>query len=272
MIEAAWSELASGEWRARRAAATIGVFDGLHRGHQALIARIREEPDLLPVVVTFQRHPAEILGNRTFGFVMSIGQRRRVLADLGIEVTVLVDFTHEFSRLPGREFLARLADSFRLDRLVVGHDFVCGHDLDTDVAAARRYLEPLGTEVIPVGPVTDGVGTAVISSTRIRELLRAGRVEEAGMLLGRPFALDVGDEATTVCEERVWIPIGPQRLLPASSQIVPVGGSYQADLVDPTGKKRSTTLEIREKSLSWPLSAGHPIRYIVMKHRTLAKE
>jgi len=136
VTEIAWTNL-DHDLAQTPSALTIGVFDGLHRGHQELIRRV-VEPNRTSVVVTFQRHPTEVLLHDSIpGFIMSIRQKRRTLEGLGVDVSVLVDFTESFRRLSGRDFLTRLTESFTIRRLVVGHDFRCGYRLDTDIDDIR---------------------------------------------------------------------------------------------------------------------------------------
>ncbi|HKJ86879.1 MAG TPA: hypothetical protein VKA06_12435, partial [Spirochaetia bacterium] len=102
MTEIAWTNL-NRDFALVPSAVTVGVFDGLHLGHQELIRRVGE-PNLNSVVVTFQRHPSEILLHDSIpGFIMSTRQKRHTLEELGVDVSVLIDFTESFRRLPGRD-------------------------------------------------------------------------------------------------------------------------------------------------------------------------
>ena len=85
MIEIDWSDLPDSKLSQQPAAMTIGVFDGLHRGHLSLLSSVTKAPELMPLVVTFQRHPAEILASGSFpGFIMSLAQKRQALKAAGI--------------------------------------------------------------------------------------------------------------------------------------------------------------------------------------------
>jgi riboflavin kinase/FMN adenylyltransferase len=224
--------------------------------------------------VTFQRHPTEILLHDNIpGFIMSTRQKRHSLREMGVDVSVLIDFTEEFRRLPGSEFLDRLAASFQLRRIVVGHDFRCGYRLDTDIDAIRARFAAADVDVIEVEPVSDG--EEPVSSTRVRDLILAGEIGAAGRLLGRPFALDVTDEEIEQDAGRAYIVKGRSGLLPESRQLVPPPGRYDVDLVcrdgesndTPGAARRSSILDIGENSLSWALAPGETIRYIELKER-----
>jgi len=270
VTEIAWSNLAD-EYAEVPSAVTVGVFDGLHSGHRELVRRV-VETDLLSVVVTFQRHPTEILLHDDIpGFIMSLRQKRHSIRDMGVDVSVLIDFTEPFRRLPGREFLDRLASGFKLRRLVVGHDFRCGYRLDTDITSIRDHFAGSDVEVMEVAPVVDG--RAPVSSTRIRELILAGDLREAGVLLGRPFVLDLGDEEVERDGDRAYVVKSQGGLLAESRQLLPPPGRYRVDLLreEPDGRTRGggreATLEVGRNSLSWPLAPGESIRYIVVKER-----
>lgn len=262
MIEIAWSDLPDSEYRQRPAALTIGVFDGLHRGHQSLLSSVTRDPELLPVVVTFQRHPAEILASGGFpGFIMSLAQKRQALKSAGIGVVVLIDFSLEFSRLPGSGFLQALIDSFNLQFAGIGHDFRCGHLMSMDGEAIRSFLGKRGVRVDLVEAVRDE--TVIVSSTDIRQHIRTGRLGAAERLLGRPFVLDASGETIEQHGPEQRISLDERGLLPESQQILPPPGNYTATVQTERGDKR-LTLTIGENSIRLPLAADTRIRYIVL--------
>ncbi len=260
MVEIDWLNL-DGAYADRESAITIGVFDGLHLGHQALIAQVVHS-GRMPVVVTFQRHPTELLLHDDIpGFIMSLRQKRTMLRKLGVEVAVQIDFTESVRSMPGSVFLERLDASFLIRLMAVGYDFRCGYGLDTNVDGIRAYFAGRAVEVIPVEPVT--IGAAPVSSTRIRRLICEGRLDEAASLLGRPYTLDVADEEIERDDRRLYVVKSEGGLLPESRQLLPPAGLYPAELLG-ARNTRQTTLEIGENSLSWPLAADETIRYIVL--------
>lgn len=263
MTEIAWSDLPDSEFRDRQAAMTIGVFDGLHRGHRSLLSSITRDPGLLPVVVTFQRHPTEILAPGSFpGFITSLAQKRRGLKFAGIAVVIQIDFSLEFSRLPGSDFLQRLIDSFDLRFAGIGHDFRCGYQISMDGEAIRSFLGNKGVRVDLVEPVRHD--SAIVSSTQIRRHIRAGRLAMAEHLLGRPFALDVSGEAVERHGSEQWISLDGRGLLPESRQVLPPPGRYPATVETEHGERR-VRLTIGENSVRLPLAADTRIRYIVLQ-------
>lgn len=171
-------------------AVAVGVFDGLHRGHQALVARAvaRAAGDRC-VAVSFDPHPDLVLARefRALPPLTPLSEKQERLAALGAELHVLA-FTRELAALTPEAFVeTHLVTPFRPGWLVVGEDFALGRGRSGDVPRLRALGQRHGFEVEPV-PLLAEAG-AVISSSRIRELLRAGRVADAATLLGRRFSL-----------------------------------------------------------------------------------
>ena len=265
MIEIAWSDLPDSEFRERPAAMTIGVFDGLHRGHRRLLSSITKDPELLSVVVTFHRHPTEILASASFpGFITSLAQKRRALESAGIAVTVQINFSLEFSRLSGADFLQTLLDSFDLRFAGIGYDFRCGHEMSMAGEAMQSFLGNQGVRVDLLEPVRDD--SAIVSSTQIRRHIRAGRLAMAERLLGRPFVLDLSGETIERDGSEQWISLDAHGLLPKSRQILPPPGNYTATVETERGEDR-VRLTIGENSVRLPLAADTRIRYIVLQEK-----
>ncbi|MCL1930177.1 MAG: FAD synthetase family protein [Treponema sp.] len=163
-------------------AVTVGVFDGVHRGHQSLIRHICDSPHT-PAVVTFRQNPLSVLKPDAFaGDIMNLEEKLRVFEDLGVRLTVLIDFSQEFSKINGRAFIDLLLR--RPVRLIaLGRNFRCGHGLDTGAEEIRSLAGARGTEVWVAPPVMDE--GQPVSSSRIRQALAAGRQAEAERLLDR---------------------------------------------------------------------------------------
>ena len=159
-------------------AVALGTFDGVHRGHRRVI-----EPTLdasrTATVVTFEPHPRTALGNRV-ELLSTLPRRLELLAELGVEETLVLEFTLELARLEPEEFADEVLRPIGTEVVVAGSDFRFGHGRKGDLDLLAR----LGFEVQPV-PLLDGV-----SSSRIRELVRGGDVEGAANLLGRPVEVE----------------------------------------------------------------------------------
>jgi riboflavin kinase/FMN adenylyltransferase len=171
---------------------TIGVFDGVHRGHQRIVARALElaHGDLPVVVVTFDPHPDEVVRPGSHPPFLSTARRRaELLAGLGADAVCMLPFTYEFSQLGPDEFVHTvLVDRLHAAAVVVGEDFRFGHKAAGDVPLLATLGEKydFSTEGVPL-LADDGV---TISSTHIRERLEAGDVATAAEELGRPHRVE----------------------------------------------------------------------------------
>jgi riboflavin kinase/FMN adenylyltransferase len=170
--------------------ATIGKFDGIHRGHRALLSRTTSEArrrGCQAGVVTFDRHPREALLGLPHRYLTCLEQRRALLADAGIDFMLLLRATKALFATEPEAFVRGLVAALKCRAIVVGADFRFGRMAEGDVALLSHIAGTLGVEVIAVGLRESRGG--VVSSTRIRAALGAGRVELVGDLLGRPFSV-----------------------------------------------------------------------------------
>ncbi|HEY6473587.1 MAG TPA: bifunctional riboflavin kinase/FAD synthetase [Acidimicrobiales bacterium] len=170
-------------------AVTIGAYDGVHRGHRALLGDLRQraaDAGLSTVVVTFDRHPAAVVRpDSAPKQLTSLDQKLELLADCGIDRTLVIPFDEERANETAEDFVKEvLVDELGARLVVVGEDFHFGHGRKGNVALLRELGARHGFEVVGVH-LTDQ-GSEPVSSTRIRALLAEGDVEEASRLLGRP--------------------------------------------------------------------------------------
>lgn len=173
-------------------AVTVGKFDGIHLGHRSVFAQLCDRADaagLIPTVVTFDRNPLSLIRpEEAPPALTSPAQKAELLADAGIAVTVMVHFTWEFAALSPEEFVRRiLVDALDAKVVLAGSDFKFGENNSGDLDALRRFGAEYGFAVELIDDVRrdEGETDRRASSTWIRELLTAGRVREAGELLGR---------------------------------------------------------------------------------------
>ena len=162
----------------RKTSMTAGVFDGVHLGHQALIRLVvSHNVDFIPAVVTFRQNHKK--GNRKD--IQSFQQKMEMLEYLGIQITIVIDFTAEFSRMSGIEFLELLLKHGNVGFFTAGSNFRCGHNLDTDAEKLKAFFasHSIPTEILQ--EVMEG-GTP-ISSSRIRTAIAAGDARLAEKML-----------------------------------------------------------------------------------------
>lgn len=177
----------------RPSAVTIGKFDGVHSGHAAVLADLvsrAEEHALHSVVVTFDRHPAELIRPGSAPVpVVSLEQKLELLEQAGVEATAVLAFTERLSQLTPIEFVRDLlVGKLGARLLTVGEDFRFGHKGAGDVALLRQLADELGYTLVVHGD-EPGPDDRRASSTWVREALDAGDVELAAELLGRDHTL-----------------------------------------------------------------------------------
>jgi riboflavin kinase/FMN adenylyltransferase len=183
-------EAAPGGWG--RSVVTIGVFDGVHRGHQAIIGHaVKRASDLgiRSVVVTFDPHPSEVVRPGSHPAVLTEPARKAELIErLGADVLCVVPFTPDFSRLPAEAFVHDvLVEHLHAAVVAVGENFRFGHKAAGDVALLTRLGRTFGFAV-QSPPLVATEGT-VFSSTYIRACIAAGDVAAGAAALGRPHRL-----------------------------------------------------------------------------------
>ena len=170
---------------------TIGVFDGVHRGHQSLLAKVVAEAKTkggAAGVLTFRNHPDSVLNpNFQPQYITSIAERIRLIKDLGIDFVVPVTFDMEIAGLRARKFTELLRSKLRMRGLVVGPDFAMGYKREGNVDMLSDMGAELGFSVSVVDLLSDG-GDAV-HSTSIRKALVDGNVKDMAKKLGRNFSI-----------------------------------------------------------------------------------
>lgn len=169
--------------------AAIGIFDGVHPGHQAILKkaiRISRAAGGTPMAVTFYPHPLSVLAPQSVPeLLLPLSERLEALKALGIQLSLVIPFTPAFSLLTAEDFARMvLVGALRVRAVVVGHDFGFGAGRSGTVETLRSLGCRYGFKVYVVQPVR--VGGERISSRLIREAIRAGKLEKAQRLLGRP--------------------------------------------------------------------------------------
>jgi riboflavin kinase/FMN adenylyltransferase len=199
----------------------IGVFDGVHVGHQALIRQTAEGANQKggrALAATFDPLPIQALApGAPPSALTDVDERVRLLHEAGASDVVVFLFTKEFAALAADEFIRRLAAAGEVRQIFVGEDFQFGHDRGGNVRALAAAGPKYGFDVVVATPVKQG--GEVVSSTRIRNALLAGDVQGAARLLGRPYSV----RGTVVHGARrgralgfptINLAVAPERLLP----------------------------------------------------------
>ena len=208
--------------------ATIGFFDGVHRGHRFLIDQVRREAaarGLESAAVTFPVHPHQVLQSDYRPKLLTTPQEKlALLAETGIDTCILLDFTPHLASLSAREFMEVLQHRYRIRALVIGYDHRFGHNRSEDFGDYARYGRELGIDIRPAEAfrLPDAPGGEPVSSSLIRRLLRTGDVAQAATCLGYPYFLN----GTVVSGRRIGHQLGyptanlrpdhPDKLIPAN--------------------------------------------------------
>ncbi len=166
---------------------TVGVFDGVHRGHQHLIARVVSEAkssNRLAGVVTFRNHPLSVL-RPGFAphYLTTYAERVRLIKALGVDVVVPITFDLEVSKLRAGEFVGRLQKHLRMKALVIGPGFAMGRNREGDAETLAALGREMGFPLTVVEPLS--LGGKLVKSTSIREAIARGDIATASMLMGR---------------------------------------------------------------------------------------
>ncbi len=216
-------------WELRRAALgrptalTIGVFDGVHRGHQIVLKHVVEsarQHDLAAAAITFHPHPRQVLRpDLTTEYVTSLEDRLALIMETGLDTVATVSFTSDFSLTDAGDFVRMLVDEFQLARLIIGEDFALGRQRGGDPDTLQALGRELGYEVEVIELLTSDSADKV-SSTEIRNALGDGNVRLVGELLGRRYSLHgpvvVGfKRGRTIGFPTANVAIGNDRAIPA---------------------------------------------------------
>jgi riboflavin kinase/FMN adenylyltransferase len=170
----------------------IGVFDGVHRGHQAVIstsASHAQSADGAAVVVTFDPHPEKVLRSKTAPRLLTATQHKiALIRELGVQHLLVINFDKQFAATPAEDFVGQLATHSRpLHEICVGHEWSFGKDRRGNLDLLKKLGARLGFDVVGIPPVT--VNGTVVSSTAIRKAVEDGDLTRAAVLLGREYTI-----------------------------------------------------------------------------------
>lgn len=225
---------------------TLGVFDGLHLGHQRIMQTVVERAKTIgavPTAITFDPHPRAVLHPESAPpMLQTLDQRLANLQVLGIEQAIVIPFTHEFAAQPAEGFLSEIIhDRLQAKEVYLGKGFAFGKDRGGNIELLRSMSEKLGFTADEIDEVQ--LRGLRISSSRIRKLLAEGRVNLARRMLGRPY----GVEGVIIRGNRRGHTIGfPTANLKPHNRVIPRYGVYAtATLIDGTWRRSITNIGVR---------------------------
>jgi riboflavin kinase / FMN adenylyltransferase len=215
---------------------TIGNFDGIHLGHQSLFQMVRDRAQAIngtAMVITFHPHPAQVLRpGKVPRQIVSEDHKVQLIFQQGIEVVLSIPFTREFAQIPAKVFIQDiLVARIGMQEIVIGYDYTFGRKREGNMQLLKELGKKFGFIVHVHPPVT--IGNHLVSSTRIRELITSGAMEEAKLLLGRPFSLS----GTIIPGKGVGLSLlgFPTANLNPNERLMPQRGVYVVRVESPEG-------------------------------------
>lgn len=204
---------------------TVGVFDGVHRGHQEIIKRLTtgaHDQEMPAVVLTFDPHPAKLFGRGEIKLLTLPDERAALLGGMDVDVVVTLPFDKSVADTTALDFMKLLKERLGLTHLVLGYDSTLGKNREGNAARLREIGSELGYTIETVSALSDESG--VISSTEIRKLVSTGNVREAARLMGHPYQL----RGTVIRGDQRGRTIGfpTANLHYAEEKLIPAGGIY----------------------------------------------
>ena len=225
--------------------AALGVFDGVHRGHRAVIARVESEAaarGLSSAVITFRAHPQQVLRPQVpFRMLTSPEERETLLRQTGIDRVIFLDFTREMSLLSAFDFLQILSSHYRVKGLIIGYDHRFGHNRAEGFDDYVKYGQRLGMEILHADELVTDAGP--VSSSIIRKLLVEGDLTTANHLLSYPYTL----HGKVVNGFHVGRELGfPTANIDIDypDKLIPANGVYATRIVLPDGNRYNGMLNI----------------------------
>lgn len=177
----------------RKVCLAIGMFDGVHLGHQKVLQNAinaASQSNAISVAVTFDQHPANIISPKNApSLIQTQAQRNRSIELLGVDAILIIKFNEAFSRKTGKSFIQELAQGFgSIHSISVGNDFMFGHNRDGNFQLLQKLSQELNFLTYGLQPVK--LNGQIVSSTRIRSALINGKIDDAKQMLGRKFSIE----------------------------------------------------------------------------------
>lgn len=169
---------------------TIGMFDGVHRGHRQIIQKLVDDAHANhapAVLLTFDPHPASVLTNKTIRLLTTPDERAQILSSLGVDTVITQRFTSDLSQVTAIQYMTRLKESLGLAHLLIGYDFALGKGREGNAPRLTEIGKDLNYSVEIIPALSDN--EKIISSTEIRNLISTGEISQANNLLGYLYPL-----------------------------------------------------------------------------------
>ena len=205
---------------------TVGTFDGVHKGHKAILQKVVEHARSQhgeSILITFDPHPRKLLfPHQPLGIITPLDEKIKLVLATGIDHIVVVPFTTEFSRLTCTGYIEKfLLKNFRPKSIVIGYDHRFGHDRLGDIDMLKHYAPVHNYQLIEIPAQL--IDTAAVSSTRIRHAIKEGNMQEAALMLGRYYSLKGTVEHGRKLGRTIGYPTANLKPLDAAQKIPAIG-------------------------------------------------
>jgi riboflavin kinase/FMN adenylyltransferase len=211
-----------------KAVITIGTFDGVHEGHKAILQEVVAHARAVggeSVLLTFEPHPRKVLfPGQPIGIITPLEKKLELITATGIRHVVVVPFTLQFAGLSATEYIERfLAKIFRPHSIIIGYDHHFGHDRTGNIGLLKKFAPVYDFEIVEIPAQL--IEQAAVSSTKIRNAIAAGHVDEANQMLGREYSLTGSVEHGNKLGRTLGYPTANLQPVEAE-QVVPGNGIY----------------------------------------------
>ena len=217
-------------------AITVGVFDGIHKGHMEILRHVLSQGNgIQSVVFTFRTNPALFFKGSFKGDIYTLSQKLSALDELGTDVVVLIDFSADFVKLSGKQFFSILGASLNLKKIAVGYDFKCGYQNDTNASVILSMFEGsgVGVQVVPEFKYS-GVP---VKSSMIRTFIQVGELNILPELMEFGYSIDITGHQSSMLRSE-------------TTQVLPPAGSYNMRLYD-RGEYRNASITAGQTAVGW---------------------
>jgi len=202
-------------------ALTIGVFDGIHIGHQSLIKEIVNNSDkLLPVMITFFPNPIQLFNTNNYaGDILSINQKYRRIESLGVHLLIMIDFSLDFSKMSAESFFKIISTAFIIKKIVVGYNFHFGREKNADVNQLTEMIKGKNS-ILKVIKAVKYKGE-IVSSTKVRSAIVKGKIQDVKNMLADDYIVEIPDNSIKTSKDNKIV-INRKSI----KQALPPKGSY----------------------------------------------
>ena len=250
-----WKDFINGSLKGTGTAAmSIGVFDGIHKGHQYIFNKILNQNSEQSIILTFTKNPRLFFKDKTYpGDIFTISQKLETMSLLGIDIVILIDFSSDFSTLTGKDFLFLITENCDINFLSLGQNFRCGKNGMTSSYEASEILKNRNV-LVEIENMTY-FEDQLISSTVIREAILDGDLNKAQYMLKRVFSLDIAGIPQNIREETIIIETKNIK------QVLPPQGHYVVRIGDST-KVQESEIYLNASEIVIPLHKMQKLNFI----------